>query len=691
MSLRELNLKPVYYSDQDNLLTNFYLPVLSNSIKYDRIAGYFCSNALAIAAKGICNFISNGGRIRLIANVVLSTDDQEAIKEAIFQKEREILSDIEGLEDQLKKDHIRMLGWLVRKDLLQIKIAVVKNGIEHQKMGILKDLVGNIISFSGSDNETVPGWLHNDEQFHVFCSWKDGDKDHLDPDIGRFDILWEDKGNKVRVFDASDAFKMGLIKNAPKDDEEFKRLSSHVMEDLLKEHSRYYDIREKEGNVNIRDYQSKAIKEWIDNNYKGIFEMATGTGKTYTSLFAVKKYIGTSQESIVLIVCCPLQHLVDQWEVSVKEIFPDTVIVKCYDNKQKWYDPLNSLFQSIIFRKQRFGVVITTTATGSSDSFIKVVNTDKVSKIVICDEVHNIGSEHSKKFLNINAQARIGLSATPIRPYDEEGNKAIREYFGESIYKLGIKEAINMGFLVPYNYFVSFCNLNEAEYDEYRKISIKIAQQYSGGKAIDEDRLQFLLGQRAKIISTCSSKLTKLKEILNKLTDHNNILVYTAEESDFFLDTLRVLKESNIQRTLKVTAEIDKEERRDIIKKLENKDIQCILAMRCLDEGVDIPSANKAIILASSTNTKQYIQRRGRVLRKDKEGKKKHADIYDFFVVPPSFDNQIDKALYERELKRVLEFASTAKNYSVVSELIEFSRRNALMKNFTQLLEEFEI
>jgi len=164
MSLRELNLKPVYYSDQDNLLTNFYLPVLSNSIKYDRIAGYFCSNAFAIAAKGISNFISNGGRIRLIANVVLSTDDQEAIREAVFQKELEILTDIEGLEDKLKKDHIRMLGWLVRKDLLQIKIAVVKNGIEHQKMGILKDLEGNIISFSGSDNETVPGWLHNEEK-----------------------------------------------------------------------------------------------------------------------------------------------------------------------------------------------------------------------------------------------------------------------------------------------------------------------------------------------------------------------------------------------------------------------------------------------------------------------------------------------------------------------------------------------
>lgn len=161
MGLKVLNLKSVYFSDQDNLLTKFYLPVLSNSMKYDRIAGYFCSNSLAIAAKGISNFIRNGGKIRLIANVVLSADDQEAIIEAIRQKESEVLIDIEGLNDQLKKDHIRMLSWLVKNNLLQIKIAVVKNGIEHQKMGLLEDAEGNVISFSGSDNETVHGWLHD--------------------------------------------------------------------------------------------------------------------------------------------------------------------------------------------------------------------------------------------------------------------------------------------------------------------------------------------------------------------------------------------------------------------------------------------------------------------------------------------------------------------------------------------------
>ena len=172
MDLKDLNLKPVYYSDEDDLLRDFYIPVLSNSVKYDRIAGYFSSNALAIAAKGIARFVESGGKIRMIANVVLSQDDQNVIEAALLDKENEVLAEIINLEDELKKNHIRMLSWMVKNNLLEIKIAVVKNGVEHQKIGILEDTDGNIISFSGSDNETVKGWIYNDEQFHVFAAGK---------------------------------------------------------------------------------------------------------------------------------------------------------------------------------------------------------------------------------------------------------------------------------------------------------------------------------------------------------------------------------------------------------------------------------------------------------------------------------------------------------------------------------------
>ncbi|NVL91245.1 MAG: DEAD/DEAH box helicase family protein, partial [Desulfobacterales bacterium] len=316
MGLRNIKVKPAYYSDEDNLLEEFYIPVLSKSVKYDRIAGYFSSNSLAVAAKGISGFINNGGKIRLVANVVLSIEDQEAIKTALLQREKEVLTEIENLEDHLKKDHIRMLSWMVRNNLLEIKIAVVKNGVEHQKIGILEDSDGNIISFSGSDNETVQGWLYNDEQFHAFCSWKEGDNEHLVPDTERFTNLWSDKGKRVRVYDVSDAFKNGLIRNAPRTDEEFKRLSQRAAEELLQEHLKSYGKGERSKGIKLRDYQRKAIGNWLESACKGIFEMATGTGKTFTALGCVKHLL-EKEKKLVVIITTPYGHLSQQWQKEI--------------------------------------------------------------------------------------------------------------------------------------------------------------------------------------------------------------------------------------------------------------------------------------------------------------------------------------------------------------------------------------
>jgi len=136
-SLRELDFRPAYYSDDSNLLKEFYVPALSASTTYDRVAGFFSSNTLAIAARGISRFIENGGRIRLVTSVVLSESDQQAIKAALQRREREVLEEIENLEEELKRHHIRALGWMLKKDLLALKIAVIPNGIEHRKSGIM--------------------------------------------------------------------------------------------------------------------------------------------------------------------------------------------------------------------------------------------------------------------------------------------------------------------------------------------------------------------------------------------------------------------------------------------------------------------------------------------------------------------------------------------------------------------------
>lgn len=699
MNLRNIHFKISYRSNVDDLLKDFYIPAFSNSTEYCRASGFFSSNLLNNLGKGIYPFIVNDGRMRLICGIHLSKDDLDEINKGYSIKEKlleekvgyALTRSIDEISSSFLTTDLSNICWMIANNRLNIKIAInshnglITSGIYHEKIAIFCDSFNNFVATNGSSNESEYGYVYNFEYFDVYKSWGSNDEvERINEKMQYFSDMWVNKTDNLVVMNFPDAIRQQLVKMAPEIPIDH---NGNVNKFLISEAPDIYS------DIKLRPwkYQEKAINEWFRNNNKGIFEMATGTGKTYTSLFAVKKYIARSVSGYVLVICCPYQHLVSQWEQNVKDVFPTADIVKCFDNKKIWLGPLNKLVQDIIFGNQLFGVVITTTSTGSSEDFFSILNTPKIRRIIICDEVHNIGSEQNKNFLKLDSEAKIGLSATPIRPFDEEGNRAIREYFGDSIYKLSIKEAIEMGFLVQYNYYIRYCELDELEYEEYRNISMEIAKLYSTKSKLNEEKLQRLLLKRARILSSCTNKLKVFDEILGTICDYHNLLVYTAENPSFLNDTLKVLNKRNIV-TLKITSDVCNDVRKEIIGKFSNEDIHCILAMRCLDEGVDIPTANKAIILASSTNAKQYIQRRGRVLRKDKKGKKRVADIYDILILPPEFVNDIDKNLFERELVRVLEFASTARNsLQIISQLISFSRENSLMKNFINIFKEYTL
>ncbi len=682
MSLKDINIKKTYSSENDDILHDFYIPTLQNSIEYNRLTSYFSSKSIALSALGIIGLIKNKGIMKLIMSTKLEKDDYEILSKNMNELEEfignKINNEINEMKNDFIKSHIFALGWMLKNNKIQIKIAITKSGIFHQKVGILKDSNNNFVSFSGSVNETIGGWLSNIEEFKVFNNWDYGQKEYLLDDIKKFDDYWNNKINEIIVINLPIAIKKKLIEISPIDIDSisFTNIYKTIKKDFIKS----YELKPFE-------YQIDAINEWEKNKYKGILEMATGTGKTFTSLFALKKYLNDNNGIYLIVICCPYQHLVDQWEESINNVFINIELIKCYDSKHKWYDKLNEMLQSLIFNKKSLGFVITTTATGSDDLFLTLINTPKVNKIVICDEVHNIGSENNQNFLKINSIAKLGLSATPIRNYDEEGNKKINDYFGSSIYILDIKKAIDMNFLVPYNYFIYFCELDDEEYSRYKIISKKIAQLYNKNN-LDEEKLSKLLIERARISSSANNKIDILNNILSELKDFNNLLVFTAENPIFFNKTLNILIDNGLS-VLKITSDINKNERLGIIKKHEDKDINCILSMRCVDEGVDIPSADKAIILSSSTNYKQYVQRRGRVLRKDKKGLKKSADIYDILVIPPSFEDDCDKKIFERELKRIIEFASSSTNYfQIINNLYNFSKENKILKNFANILQE---
>lgn len=684
MALKDIELKPVYYSDDDNLLEDFYVPVLANSIKYDRIAGYFSSNALAIAAKGIAGFIKAGGRIRLIANVVLSEEDQQAIKQVLLEKEEEVLAEIDNLEDQLKKDHIRMLAWMVKNNLLEIKIAVVKYGVEHQKIGVLRDAKGNTISFSGSDNETVKGWLYNDEQFHVFCQWREGDRNHLLPDIDRFDRLWRDKGRKVRVYSISDAFTKGLVRNAPSNDLEFQKLSAEITHDLLRLNSKRYGESKKSKKIQLWDCQNEAKKKWVDNGFKCVFEMATGTGKTFAALGCLERLV-SEKRKMITVIACPYNHMVTQWQKCIDEYGLDTNALVADSSKSPWKDKLADGIRDVNNDVASRLVVLTTHDTFYRDDFVEIIGIAKTKLFLIADEVHGMWSEKRKAGFVEDYQFRLGLSATPSRWFDSEGTQDLFRYFDaedeSNRFIFSLKQAIQAvnpatgeTYLTPYEYKPYFAELSEAELEEYEVRTKDIVKAYHKAKRNVEKQKYFVLlcKQREDILRNAEGKYQCFREIIEDIGGFEHCLIYCSPEQIGAVQRI-LMRKSIKQHKFTQNEDIRPDQRyggiseRDyLLKSFGQGMYQALVAIRCLDEGVDIPQARIGVILASMGNPRQYIQRRGRLLRRS-PGKDK-AVIYDVIVLPPPNSGlpstlvDLERKILMKEFRRYHEFSDIAMN-----------------------------
>lgn len=675
MSLKDINLKVAYDSDEDDILNEFYIPALSESIIYKRLASFFTSNSLAIAAKGISKFIINGGKIQLIANVILSKEDYEKIKEVtekpfLERVEKEFIESLENIEDELIRNHVKMLGWMLKNGKLEIKISLVAEGIgiQHQKTGILEDKDGNKLSFTGSDNETKSGWKDNIESFHVFCSWKEDEKNHIESDINKFEKFWDDRAKRAKIFPVSEAVKKNLIKIAPESEEEFQKLSKKISEELKEKPK---ELKKEE--IKLRDYQLNAINNWIKNRYLGIFEMATGTGKTFTALGCLKELLN-KDKNFLTVISCPYQHLIDQWKKNIKEFGFSFEIIEAESNNPKWRDQLADGLYDLKNEISEGLIVLTTHNTLSSNKFYDIIMNLKIKSFLIVDEVHGIGAEQRKEGLIENYNYRLGLSATPDRYFDEIGTKKIRDFFGETVFEFSIKKAIEEGYLVNYDYKPIFVELTELEIDEYERQTSRIAKSlvYSKNEEEKEKLFSLLCIKRQKIITNAVKKLSNFEELLSKFDKIEHCLVYCSPEQ--IDDAQKILNEKGIiqHRFTNKEKTIPEErfgylsEREFYLKEFANGNYPVLVAMKCLDEGVDVPPAKTAIILASSGNPKEYIQRRGRILRPYKD--KKKAVIYDLIVIPPIRKisdkslYEIEKKIFEKELIRYKEFSEVADN-----------------------------
>ena len=685
MGFRDLDIRSAYETLTSDPVSDFYVPALRESVKYDRIAGFFTSSSLALAARGISGLISNGGHMRLIVSPKLTEEDLRAIKEsgenpAAFA-EAALMEELDSIQKSFEDDHVRALGWMLANGLLELKIACVvddddeTNGaLFHQKVGILEDAEGECITFSGSVNETASGWLFNSEEFKVFKSWELGDEKFIVPDKEKFDSFWQDKRPKVKVVSPSEAFRNKFVSLSQ--DFDIERL-------VLKRYKREKKAQAAKEAIPLFFYQSDAVSAWEKNGRSLLFEMATGTGKTRTAIACVNTLLA-SEEKLVCVVAAPEITLARQWQGEFENLnihFDDIVFADSSSGgKTKWLPELTRCISRISIGRKSNLLVMTTHDTAGSDAFTETINaiSKKIATCLVGDEVHGMGATKRRRGLLARYNYRIGLSATPARWFDDVGTELIAEYFGGNSFEFTIFDAqttINPltgdTFLTPYVYRPIFLQLDSDEMERYLKLTDKIAK--IGHSKTDEaaERRNKLLMQRADITKNAASKIPKFEHLV-RTEEFDNTLVFTSPQQ--IKEVCEILANHKVaahpftmnQGTRKTAEYGGKSEREHIIECFKEGSYQTLVAISCLDEGIDIPCAEKGILLSSSTNPREYIQRVGRVIRRYPG--KVSAEIVDFIVEPDLSrisDPDLRKreiAIFAKELRRVGEMAGNATN-----------------------------
>ena len=675
---------------------DFYIPLLKETIVYKRAVGFFSSSVLAEISKGIIGLVNNCGTIKLITSPKLTDEDITAIRTGYADRKTVIKNalrrELKEPKNSMQAERLNFLVNLISDGILDIKIAITeendKIGMYHEKVGILLDREGNKIAFSGSMNETANALLANYETIDVFCSWCD-EADRIKIKEEAFDSIWNKNGSHIITYDMED-ISDELIKKYRTNSIIYKQYDGR--KDLVVEEEKSLSFFKVPDKFEFYDYQKDAIYNWLNNQCCGIFDMATGTGKTYTALGSICQLSKVLKENLAVIIVAPYQHLVEQWVEDIEEFSVKPIVAYSYPNqnwRREFYNSVNAYNIGVL----NHFCLITTNATFASDDFQNILNKFRKNFCFVVDEVHNVGAAKISKLLPKKARYRLGLSATIERYGDVTGTEVIFDYFGRKpCITFTLKEAIETGFLTPYYYYPVLVYLNDDEYEDYKKLTQLISRASYCKKNNNEQNtyVEMLLIKRARIVAGCRNKVEELIKAIFPFKNDSHILVYcgaTKYDRDDINDETQVRQIDEINYRLyselgmkvrKFTSSENKKERQEIKEMFVNEEIQVITAIKCLDEGVNIPAINKAFILASSTNPKEYIQRRGRVLRKSPG--KKYAEIYDFITLPRQLsevkycnksEKEIDLSLVRHEFDRLKEFADTSRNPSDSDSLKE--------------------
>lgn len=420
MSLKDLNIEVEYRSKHIDIATNFYIPLLKEANIYKRAVAYFSSSSLLEISIGVCALAKRGGKIKLVTSPCLSKEDIEAIKEGYLKRNEVIknalLSKLDEVTEEFEKDRLDLLANLIAMNILEIKIVLIEGGtgIFHEKVGIIEDDFGNKVAFSGSMNESETAFKKNYETIDVFCNWKIGDETRrFEKKFDAFENMWNGKDKGIEVIDFPEISEEIIKKYRRREQVDFSVDMREYCKDNSKEKIKKSLGARLPKEYKLRDYQEEAIKNWINNNYRGIFDMATGTGKTLTALGAIAKLSEKLQDKLGVIIVCPFQHLVEQWVEDIKKFNMKPIVGFSSSPQKDWKDRLKLAIRKLNYDdSNNFFCFICTNATFSSREVQNLLQKSKKSLLLVVDEAHNFGAISIRKLLIEKYNYRLALSAT---------------------------------------------------------------------------------------------------------------------------------------------------------------------------------------------------------------------------------------------------------------------------------------
>jgi len=713
-SFVELDIKRKYASKSENTPLDFYNAVIPISKNIYFKLGYFSSYAISILALPLTHFLLKNGTFNIVTNHVYRKEDAENLlevdlsEEQLYRVGKMFMNEPEEFKKILQQGtslFYDCLNYLQSQGRLVIQPVLFGEDydLSHYKEFVAEDFAGNHINANGSCNLTPNGILRNGESFTVIRSWdsqydeveilneKEAIKRILNGIHPDFEFANSDRIVKV-IHDKSNNKELNdLLDDAKEYSRNIFSLENNHHKTYLAEFEKavesYKTNPRRPDWFSPRDYQIKAYRKWLDNNCQGIFSMATGTGKTLTAInIMLEESLKNGFYRNIILV--PTRVLANQWQNEIDQ-FNFSEVIKTVDNKD-WYNELSGILRR--YSRENF-IVITTYANFNSTKFQGLIKSipDNNGINIVADEMHNLGSSKSLLNLPLNIKSRLGLSATPERIYDDIGNQKLSEYFSSFppcyTYSFSMKKAIDLGRLCEYEYYPILVYLSSIEIEQYLKISKQLLLFFDSETGKFKDEATSLLLKRKRIIHKAEGKKNQLRKILKENKNLTFTFIYVPEgfepdysESDSFPDQnddLHLLNEYiNVVRDFgfkahRFTGQTKEKER--VLNQFAQKKLDVLLAMKCLDEGVNVPRTEIGIFCSSTGNPRQFIQRRGRILRTHEQ--KSKAIIYDLIVAPPigsintvtELDiSTFEKSLFTNELRRVANFAYAAKNLSEI-------------------------